>query len=1131
MAKAACLPIFLKAIHIQGFKSFADKVKLELQNGMSVIVGPNGSGKSNVADAVRWVLGEQSAKNLRGTKMEDVIFSGSSGRRPVGMAEVSLIFDNSTGIFPLAFQEVTIGRRVYRDGEGQYFINKASCRLKDIQELLLDTGIGKEGFSIIGQGRVEELLNLKSEERRTLIEEASGISKYRARKKEATKRLEETEHNLERLEDIMREIEGQLAPLSIQAELAKKSLSLASEQKQLEINLIAKDLNVLQEKLSSATSESDSLKALLTEIMGGLAQEEAQNLDDKLVLNKLEEEVQQKQAQYYQCEQSINSINHNISLKRERLSYHNEQIQRINGEIKEGKSKQEGLAERIKSLEGKSAVLQRTLKDAKVMLEENEKKLLLARQKNGEHEAEQIKSELFSALSEQTKISNEVTAVRHSLETADQQLKDLHEEEEARHKEVQALRHSYDQYRLELDKSESVLQENSSLLAKLEKNRLALNEDYDRISKQRTALGRQIDLTQAKLQALQALDDSLEGYYRGVREAMSAKKRGMPECSSLCGTIADLLQVEEKYELAIETALGAAVQNIASETMEAAKQAVTYLKKHQLGRATFLPLDVIKGGRLELNKLGLNPNDYLGLAVDLVKYDSRYQSIMESLLGRIIIVRDIDSAVKVANKSGYRAKIVSLDGEQINPGGALTGGSVQKKGASLLGRAREISELQVVLKDLQNQKNLLDLEQQSQEDNKQELQKEIQALTREGQELKEKVLMLRANGQNQTSQILRIEENLSHLELRQTQLNQNRQEYAAKQEVLVKRLDDIAILVKQLQEKLNLHELMAKQAAQQAENILEVLTQEKVRLAKWEQEFAQTTELLQQDLETYKEIKDNITKKLDSLAQLELTVSDIQQEVDQALNSLGKQQGVQEENQKVLFSLRETKESLAVKVISLEDKVKAKRQDLQTREQKLHSNELKIARLETEWEALTNRLIEEHSLTWQEAVSYLTEEDRSWIWERIQAIKAEIESLGPINQAAIEEYPKMAERYDFLKIQEEDLVKASESLKHLIDELDKTMSERFAEGFARVNEAFKEVFREMFNGGSAELRLDDPDNLLDTGVQIIAQPPGKKPQLLSLLSGGERALTAIALLFALLRVKPSPICILDEIEA
>ncbi|EGW38615.1 chromosome segregation protein SMC [Desulfosporosinus sp. OT] len=1131
MAKPENFPAFLKGIHIQGFKSFADRVKLELGHGLSVIVGPNGSGKSNVADAVRWVLGEQSAKSLRGAKMEDVIFAGSAQRRPVGMAEVSLIFDNSTGIFPLDFREVTITRRVYRDGEGQYLINKAACRLKDIQELFMDTGSGKEGFSIIGQGRVEEILNLKSEERRSLIEEAAGITKYRIRKREALKRLDATILNLQRLEDIVREIEGQLTPLAAQAQVAEQSLALTLEQKRLEIQWVVLDITEVKQKLSKAAQESETLQTSVVEAQAVLGLKESRNIEDKFELKKLDEEIQRKQGEVFQAEQAFNALKHDLSIRTERFRYFDEQTMRLNQEILEDENKLNHLHERIKTLAAKRAVLTHTVEESQRKVTDQEQQLNVVRENNLAEDIDRIKADLFQALTEQANWSNELTGTRHTLASLEQQVLQCEQEKVIKKHELELLNEAYEAQEKELVQMEAQARilENEGLRLRVERDNLkGLHQEKNlELQKHKTL----INQARARTQALQSLEDSFEGYQRGVRELMLAKKKGRTECLSLCGTVADLITVHEKYETALETALGAGMQNVVAENEQAAKTAIAYLKSHQLGRVTFLPLDVIQGNRMSVSRAVERDPGYIGIAVDLVTHDKLYRTAIEFLLGRIVVVADMDAATRIARTSGYKLRIVTLEGDQVHPGGSLSGGSIQRKGGNLLARSREIETLRTSLRQMEKdleveQRGLLELETRQRE-----IQESLEHLAFKQQADKEQQIMLGAVHENVLRQLQRLESDLAGLGLRQEGIIVQKDELVQGLRSLSDRLETAEKIAHDLREEFNQREQEAKSAAGEIESYVEQLTQEKVRLAKWEQELTQCMEQLDQEHRVYRENESDLGHKKQNRTNLQENRQVLEKEQEVLNQQLEEHSLAQEAQQYALMQSRLEREGLGARVLDQEQEIQSKRQGAHALEQRLHANDIRVVRWETECEVGLTRLAEEFSLTWEEAMPYQTEEERAVLERRLQELKHQIEALGPINQAAIEEYPKMQARQEFMLAQQSDLVEANHTLRQLISELDKTMTERFAESFHAVNAAFQEVFKELFHGGNAELHLVDPDHLLETGVEIIAQPPGKKPQLLSLLSGGERALTAIAILFALLRVKPSPFCILDEIEA
>lgn len=1123
--------VFLKAIQIQGFKSFADKIRLDLQQGLSVIVGPNGSGKSNVADAVRWVLGEQSAKSLRGSKMEDVIFAGSFARRPVGMAEVSLIFDNSSGLFALDYDEVVITRRVYRDGEGQYFINRTPCRLKDIQELFMDTGSGKEGFSIIGQGRVEEILNLKSEERRLLIEEVAGISKYRLRKKEALRKLEETQQNVNRLSDIIAEVEARIEPLAKQAEVARISKELNAELEETEIKLIVNELSDIENKLAKSQTGMDQLNHELTVLNTQIAEEENLSLRGKYELNQLEERVQALQSEVYNLENSVKEAAHELSLMSERQGYAKEQIGRL---LKEISATEEIVVQsdlKITSLTGKEAVLGNKLQEVKKVLTQKENRLAELKSISGGSRLEDLKTEIFDELNEKSKLTNEITEIEHKNETLNRQEIQLVQDMKKNEAEKETLLLEIREQEAEKSRIEN---REASLLEEIENTRQTIEDKKKEqavFEENTSKLVRTIDQAGARLNALQALEDNLEGYHKGVKETIFAFRKGEIKCQGLYGTVAENIEVDAKFELAIETALGNALQNIIVETTEDGKACIAYLKKTNNGRATYLPIDAVRGGKYVVDQKTLSQKGFQGVAVDLVRFDKRFNEVMESLLGRILIADNMDSAIEIARANQYRARVVTLQGDQVNPGGSLTGGSTKSQNSGLLSRVREIEEITLKIKNLQ-----AELEEKKRE--RLELVRKLENLLRHRETLEENLKgereakgILTVERKHKEDRLRRLEESL---QLQSLQLSEARRELAD----LGERMKTTGLLVRnsemkiqELQNEQTNLEKLVKETTIQAEELGNEITTAKVEAGRWDKEIDQTRQLILEEQERLQRNEALIAEKRNELTNAQQFEEELIKGQDDAEKTI--QEITQHLNEKKLslVELRREKENFSTETIKKEEDLHIKRRQAKEIEQQLHQNELRIARWQTEWETGSLRLEEEYDLHWEQALGYQSPEKKEILQEKIASLKTRIEELGPVNYTALDEYPEALKRFEFMTTQRADLLQAGESLNQLIAELDKSMIERFEEGFKAVNEAFKEVFKQLFNGGYAELQLDDPDNLLETGVRIIAQPPGKKAQLLSLLSGGERSFTAIALLFAFLKVKPSPFCLLDEIEA
>ena len=1126
----ACL--FLKTIQIQGFKSFADKIQIDLQPGLSVFVGPNGSGKSNIADAIRWVLGEQSAKSLRGNKMEDVIFAGSSTRKPVGMAEVSLIFDNSTGIFPLDYKEVVITRRVFRDGEGHFYINGTPCRLKDIQEMLLDTGSGKEGFSIIGQGRVDEILNLKAEERRLLIEEVVGISKFRLRKKEALRKLEETDNNLKRLNDIISEVQAQLEPLAKQAEKAKAYKYLTEELEQAEINLVTLSLLDIESKIRNAQKQKLELSEALTALTTEIAREENHNLRNKVDLNHLEERIQNLQAETYAHESKVKELTHQIAILQERKKHNKDKTGQIEQEKRLAERKVDELQAKRDELQQREKFLQSSLRDAHLSLTKLESDLRDLKTKANIDHLEKLKTEIFEELTNRSKLLNNLAEVEKKNAALERQKEQIVKEIKAKEEQIDSLKKALKEQE---QKSKDYQEKELQLSHKLKNVQQELQQQQQLLSaveRQKKDLQRKSDQAAARLNALRNLEDNLEGYHQGVRETVFAVRDGKIQCSGLYGTVADNIDVDAKFELAIEIALGNALQNIILETTEDGKKCIDYLRRTNKGRATFLPLDAIQGGKISLNASTRTHKGFLGLAVDLIHFDSRFKNIMEFLLGRVIVADNLDSAIELARMNNYRYRVVTLLGDQVNIGGSLTGGSTKSQNSGLLSRSREIEQISRFLESLKTEED--DLAQKMakcQESiikataDKDRLESELKTLQEaqkisayEQKHLGERVQQLEESLRILCYELKDVETTLENTLPTLTELKKSVE--SSEQKVSRLRSEQIEL------------DKLVKESNVQIQEYNEKMTLAKVEVARQEQELEQLRQLCVENEKQLIFTQEVVKQKTEEIVALEESYQLLEEEQRDLEQNVQKLSQDLDDKKYILTQLRGEKEILSSEAIKLEERIGDLRQKAREKEQQLHQLELRVTRLQTEWDTGLSRLQEEYRLSWEKAkADYRTDSGKESLQNRIQTLKYQIAELGPVNHAALEEYPATLNRYEFLTAQRDDLVEASNSLLDLIQSLDRKMSERFAIGFKDVNQAFQEVFNELFQGGKAELVLDNPSNLLETGVNIIAQPPGKKAQLLSLLSGGERAFTAIALLFAFLKVKPCPFCVLDEIEA
>lgn len=1124
--------MYLKALEIQGFKSMADRVELKFNPGVTAVVGPNGSGKSNISDAIRWVLGEQSAKSLRGAKMEDIIFSGSDKRKPVGMAEVTLTLDNSSGIFPSEYSEINVTRRVFRSGESEFFINKIPCRLKDIHELFMDTGIGREGYSIIGQGKIDEILSTKSEDRRQVIEEAAGIVKYKNRKIQAVRKLEDTEQNLVRISDIITELENQLGPLHDQADKARSFLSYKDELDKLEVSLAVHQLGDqkarLDELLGEEKSLSDSIVALETEVrkMDSTIEEL------KHSVNVTNEEITDLQHRIYEKGSSVEKLESDVRLNGERISNLVERKSRLEEEIQALQEKEAFIKEQSKkeTEEYQDLVMTISLKEQEVYRLEQGLGQLESGNKDKLNEIERLKGEVFDTLNAVAGLNNNIHALEaeeNSLNNRKQHLEkalsEVIEEQEMLIDDLVHMAAREEEFGLEVKGLETKIKETVARINKTNTERKQAEEAMQVIITERQNLA-------SKLKVLEEMEQDYDGYHKGVREILKAMKH--QKVSGLCGVIAELISVPKKYEIAIEIALGSALQFVVSRTEGEAQGAITYLKKCNAGRATFLPLDTIKGRELRTSEEVLKIKGCHGVAARLISFKKEYAPAIENLLGNILIAENLEVATKIAKNTGYGIKVVTLEGDVVNPGGSLTGGSYVKSRNSLLGRKREIEELHGRLKAIDakvkaacDERDALRLNgdqlQELLEDTKSRLQKvnlEIAGLKAEKEQMK-----LQLNKLSQTSEVYAYEKDqlLDRLEDIKTQKSQVNNEIA----MLNKKNEELNLAVANLQRDCDSLEL-------QKAGLSEELTQHRIDLAKLKQEEVS----LRQGIDRVNNDIADINMQVKIKTEEATAVAGQQKELQDNINSikeritisLSEKLGMEES----LSELRNKRDNLSSEISLKENAAKSKNKEFTNMQNEIHGIEVKKARLETEIENQQNKLLEEFSLTFEEALLVKVEiGSKRETSSRIKELKTFINGLGPVNLSAIEEYEKVSERYDFLSAQYKDLEQARVSLYQVIEEMDQIMSKRFKKAYEEINHNFRKVFGELFGGGFAELQMTDKERILETGIEIIAQPPGKKPQHLSLLSGGERALTAIALLFAVLMVKPSPFCVLDEIEA
>ncbi|AFS78635.1 chromosome segregation protein Smc [Gottschalkia acidurici 9a] len=1127
--------MFLKKIEIQGFKSFAQKTEIEFQGGITGVVGPNGSGKSNISDSIRWVLGEQSIKSLRGSKMEDVVFAGTDKRKPLGFAEVTLVLDNSSGRLPVEYSEVSVTRRVFRSGESEYYINKTSCRLKDIKELFMDTGVGKDGYSIVGQGRIDEILSTKSEDRRNIFEEAAGIVKYKTRKEEAEKKLERTQENLLRIDDIVNEIEKQIDPLKSQSEKAIKYKEVSEKLKKLQINTYIREIERIKEELNQIDTQKDLVIDQLQSSKKSKTEIESKYNLIKKEIEKMDFNIEKIQSNKYDAKNNIEKKDSEIKLINEKILYLNKEVNRYEEEMKSLKNNVEEIENQIKENEEKKLELDNKILgfNEKLNAKDNEFKELTKEIETKEKYIEDRKShviEVFNLIADKKSKINSLNSFKENIERRLSQISD----------ELEQL----NEYGEKIDKD---ISDNGEKIAsnkdKLNAILLNRNEIYDKKNKELSRMedtAKNINNIRVNLQGktsnyklLQDMKKEYEGYYRSVKNALIACEKDKNLGKGVRGVLAELISTPKKYEKAIEVALGSAIQNIVTETQEKAKDIIDYLKKNKLGRVTFLPMSSMSKRYLNTNEQKLlNQEGVVGVASELLKYNEEYTGIIEYLLGRVIVVNDIEDGIKVSKMCNYSLKIVSLDGDVLNPGGSMTGGSLNTGNTNLLGRERQIKELESEIIELNKEQETLTELQKDLESNIKTLENK---LVEEDNNIADIKLLL-AKIENKYAQ------NHDEKEKNKNMIDKYLLEQKSLIEESISIVKDTDFIDKELEDLKNQNNITQKNIEEhmksfesekiKKDNLWKEITELRVDKASLEQEFKNIIQTLNRLEENKKESLSNIDSKSIEKDKTLKDIEDLQLKQKESIDEKNSFSDLFRDYELKLNDIRADKNNFVQSHLNEEQKLNEINERVSELEKGKNTLELKFERYNIQYENYNNKMWDEYELSFQMALDYKIEvENFNEIQNEIKELKNIIKSLGNINLNAIEEYKNIKERHEFLTSQRDDLIEAKESLNLVIKDMDAKMKEQFKENFYIIRSNFIEVFAKLFGGGKADVYLQDEENILSCGIEIVAQPPGKKLQNLSLLSGGERALTAIALLFAILKTKPTPFCVLDEIEA
>lgn len=1118
--------MYLKSVDLYGFKSFANKMVFKFEKGITGIVGPNGSGKSNVADAVRWVLGEQSAKQLRGSKMEDVIFAGTETRRPLGYCQVDLTIDNQDKMMPIDYSEVTVSRRVYRSGESEYYINGTTCRLRDVQELFMDTGVGREGYSIIGQGQVDKILSSKPDDRRALFDEAAGIVKYKSRKNAAEKKLLDSELDLERIDDIIGELESRKESLEEQSEVAKIYLDKREELKKLEVTSFIRMIDEFDEKLQVHKNNELVAQTELDE-KGNLYHEIAQKHHDfELQFEVIEAELEQNREMITETSLKSEKLQSAITLSEEKTKNHLFQISNLKTDMERVQSSEIERAQQLNTLKNDQQKITKKIatKESELLQRQTDSDALQVDIDEQESSIDEIQTAMIERLNQVSAIKSQVH--RNELMIENNELKMEHLDSKSHILKETQISLSVDIQKnkeaineLELDQK-NYLDQKLLLRKSIQEDEIALNVEKQQLSSFRHDLNK----ANSRHDALKEMEDQYEGYYLSVKKIMELKDPGT------LGVIAELIRVDKQYEKAIEIALGSSLQNIVTTNEEKAKEYIDFLKKNKYGRSTFLPMTTVKGQAAKDVK---EVKGYLGIASELIDCDVEFKPIIRQLLGRILLVNDLDEGILLSKANNQNYRIITLDGDVISPGGAMSGGAFQKEKGQLLSRKNELEDLTLLSQDLQISVNKLEETIQVQEDKVVDLKEEIDRIRIKEQEL---------NLELHTLTTL-LSANQSELDKMNRELINNQAEYkelSAQTELLMDEKNKLDNALSNTETNHTDAELRVEEIGE----MIQVLKADKEILQ--EEITADKVELssLRQQLE---HIIENIEKLSEALQSKTETIANIRQEINQIelrnLKESMEMKHFQEEQliektklaelNNSLADLRHRRQEIQISKGQLDSKKEMALEVANSLEKELIRLQNTIEKLELLKETQINYMWDEYELTYTSAQAFKDPSDMSEasLKQRINKIKAEMKDLGDVNVRAIEEYREVKERFTFLSEQKADLALAKEKLLIIIGELDEQMVVQFREKFDHINEKFNSVFVELFGGGKGYLELTDDENILEAGIAIIAQPPGKRLQNMMLLSGGERAFTAIALLFAIQSLRPSPFCVLDEIEA
>ncbi len=1133
----------LNSIKIRGFKSFAEEIELILEPGITTIVGPNGCGKSNVSDAIRWVLGEQSARSLRCTSMRDLLFNGGANFAPAQKTEVALRFSNGnpnthTEDAPnlaLASPEVEVCRHLGRNGESRYLINQNPCRLRDISELFMDTGIGVDAYSVMEQSKIDLILNVRPEERRFLFDEVAGITKYKHRKKTALRKLEQTEQNLNRINDVIQELQRETESLKEQAEQAQHYNTQQAQLKQFELDLAHREYDKLRtdytqaqtdldEILTSVASASETLKA---------AEERIENATNRR--SELDTTISEGQTGLRDIESQIEQIERQIVLHKERQLNIQKQRERALQTLESLKAQQKALltqqrerTQAYQKLEASCKIEESRLAARQQLLTELAARISAAKDSVQEAQTalQETATELTARERERLTIENKLTNTEGNLNRLKENRMALKAEissatdtrDEAQHAETQ-LKVALVQIEAEKNQAETDLGERQDALRKIESE----------IHSLQSTLGSSV----SRLKSLKELQSAYEGYYTGVRAIMRAKTHYPDQFQGVCGVVAELLATDTEYEVAIEVALGSAIQNVITESAEDAQNGIAFLKKHRAGRVTFLPLDILRGRRFEDEQL-LNQPGVIGIATELIDYDVKYETAMQHLLGNTLVIEDLDAAIALTRQFRPRARLVTLDGEVINTSGAITGGQTNQKQSGLLSRARELETLEEEIGKLTQTSNKMDQKRKAYAAEIANLQRTRQTLTAQWQDKRVEKASLTKDLEQANLQVTRLEQQLAEIETENRQLNsavtasrEEQQALEAEMATLTQKSTRTERWIQRMSEQIESENRKHTEVASNCQEMQVFLAGQRQKL-----------EGLASELQTFEETQQRTTKDIAEQQAIidsdEQTKIDLAEQVAAAQREFLRLEGDRAEAESDVEELTEERETLLQEVEVLQKEMRSTRRNFEKQNRARHKLEVATTQFEMRIKSVSTRIHDKYQVSIDSLPPLMNSEqtmDEIDLLDSIEKLKAEISGMGAVNLKAIETYEEHKKRHDFLISQRDDVQQSMQATIQVIEKINQTSREVFLETFEQVQTNFQEVFTQLFGGGETELLLTDPSDVLDSGIDIIARPPGKRPQSITQLSGGERSLVAIGLLFAVFKIKPSPFCVLDEVDA